>query len=66
MEHLKDVSFWVRLLDLHKQNIRLGWKDLPVTNTVVYYEHSKIMDAKSFITLTPGPIVIKLFMFVIS
>ncbi len=36
-------------------NIRLGWKSLPGTNTLAYYENSKITDGKSFITLTPGP-----------
>jgi hypothetical protein len=27
-------------------NIRLGWKDLPCTNTVTYYENSLIADKK--------------------
>ncbi len=29
-------------------NIRLGWKRLPVTKTLAYYEHSSITDAKKF------------------
>jgi hypothetical protein len=42
-------------------NIRLGWKCLPGTNTLAYYEHSEIMDVKSFITLCPGHISFKTF-----
>jgi len=42
-------------------NIRLGWKGLPGTNTLAFYEHSSIAEANSFITLRPGPNVIKLF-----
>jgi hypothetical protein len=38
-------------------NIRLGWKGVEVTNTVAYYEHFKITDAVSFITL--GPMFVK-------
>ncbi len=34
-------------------NIRLGWRGLPGTNTLVYYEHSSITTAKSFITSGP-------------
>jgi len=39
-------------------NIRLG---LPGTNTLAFYEHSSIAEANSFITLRPGPNIIKLF-----
>jgi hypothetical protein len=35
-------------------NNRLGWKSLPVTYTLTYYEKSKVTAAKSFITLGPG------------
>jgi len=42
-------------------NIRLGWKGLPGTNTLAFYEHSSIAEANSFITLRPGPNIIKLF-----
>jgi hypothetical protein len=35
-------------------NIRLGWKGLPGTNTLAYYEHSQLTDVKRFITLDPG------------
>jgi hypothetical protein len=40
------------LLDL-PTNIRLGWKSVPGTDTLAYYEDSKITAVKSFITLTP-------------
>ena len=39
---------------LHSTNIRLGWKSLPGTNTLAYYENSLIADVKSFIRLGPG------------
>ena len=35
-------------------NIILGWKGLPWTNTLAYYKHWYIMDAKSFIRFAPG------------
>ncbi len=35
---------------------RLGWKGLPETNALAYYEKSSITDVKSFITLTPGSV----------
>jgi hypothetical protein len=35
-------------------NIRMGWKGLPGTNTLAYYEHSEIAGMKGFITLGPG------------
>jgi hypothetical protein len=35
--------------------VRLGWKSLPGTNALAYYENSYITDKKSFITLAPGP-----------
>jgi hypothetical protein len=35
-------------------NIKLGCKDLSVTNTLGFYEHLLIMVVKSFITLGPG------------
>jgi len=34
--------------------IKPGWKDLPGTNTLAYYEHLYNMDVKSFILLGPG------------
>jgi hypothetical protein len=43
------------------ENIRLGWKSLPGTNALAYYEHLKITAVKSFITLAPGVNVIKRF-----
>ncbi len=35
-------------------NIRLGWKNLPETNTLAYYENLSITAAKSFIVQGPG------------
>ncbi len=34
-------------------NIKLDLKGLPWTNTLAYYDHSYLMDIKSFITLDP-------------
>jgi hypothetical protein len=42
-----------RLLAL-PTNIKSGWKGLPDTNALAYYENSKITPVKSFITLVPG------------
>ncbi len=42
-------------------NIILGWKGLPGTNALAYYEKAQLTAVKSFITLAPGPNVIKLF-----
>jgi hypothetical protein len=33
------------------ENIRLGWKGLPGTNALAYYEKLSLMAVKSFITL---------------
>ncbi len=41
-------------------NIRIGWKGLPRTNTLAYYEHSLIACVKSFITMGPGDNGIKI------
>ncbi len=35
-------------------NLRLGWKGLPRTNTLAYYESLKITTVKSFIVQGPG------------
>ncbi len=35
-------------------NIRLGWKDLPGTNTLAYYENLKITAVKSLIVQALG------------
>jgi hypothetical protein len=48
---LRGALLQVRLLAL-PTNIKLGWKCLPVTNTLAYYENSKVTAVKSFITLT--------------
>jgi hypothetical protein len=42
-------------------DIRLGWKGLPGTYTLAYYENPKITAVKSFIVQARGPNVIKLF-----
>jgi hypothetical protein len=46
-------------------NIRLGWKSQPVTNSLAYYEHSKISTVKDFIITDPGVDVTKPFLFLI-
>jgi hypothetical protein len=52
VEHLKGASI-IYALAL-SANIRHGWKNLPGTNTLAYYENPQI-------TLVPGDNVIKLF-----
>ncbi len=42
-----------RLLALPTK-IRLRWQGLPETNALAYYENSKLMAVKSFITLMTG------------
>jgi hypothetical protein len=44
--------------------IRLGWKGLSVANAPAYYKQND--EERSFISLTPGANVIKLFMPVVS
>jgi hypothetical protein len=49
MDHLKGASLaWALALPA---NNRLGWKGLPRTNTLVYYEKLQITAVKSFIGL---------------
>ncbi len=51
VEHLEDASLgWAPALPAI---IRLGWKGLPETNTLAYYESSQITDRKGFKILTP-------------
>ncbi len=45
-------------------NIRQSWKGLTGTNTMAYYKCSEITAVKSFIVMTPGVNVIKLFSFI--
>jgi hypothetical protein len=52
MEHLKCVSFRKALV--LPVNFRLGWKDLPGTNTLAYSKISLITAVNFFITLGPG------------
>ncbi len=42
------------------------WKGFPTTNTLAYQASSSAMKEKSFITLTPGVNVIKLFFFFVA
>jgi hypothetical protein len=52
-----------RLLSL-PTNIRIDWEDLPGTNAIPYLASSPVIKTK-FLTLTPGPNVIKLSVAVI-
>ncbi len=54
MLHLGRVMVSLALL----ASVRLGWKGLPGTNTLAYYEHYWI---KSLTTLIHGPNVQKFF-----
>ncbi len=49
MEHLQGPSLRQALALF--AIIRLGWKGMPGTNTIAYYESLQITDRKSFITL---------------
>jgi hypothetical protein len=49
-----------RLLAL-PTNIRLYWINLPRTNNLAYYPNAKITAVESFMTLGPGPNILKLF-----
>ncbi len=51
MVHLKGASLTLALA--LPANIQLGWKGLPGTNALAYYEKSELMSVKSFITLSP-------------
>jgi hypothetical protein len=63
MKNLSGALLYGRLGALPIDN-RLGWKGLPGTNTLAYYENSKIMAVKSFITLAPGVNVIRALNFI--
>ncbi len=47
-------------------NCILGWKGLPGTNTLAYYENSLITVIKSYILLGPGVNLTILFYFVLD
>jgi hypothetical protein len=51
VEQLKGVSLGKTLA--LPANIRLGWKGLPRTNTLAYYENLQITPVKSFIVQAP-------------
>ncbi len=59
LEHLKGAS--LGYATAFPTNITLGWKGLPATNSLAYYENLEIMAVKSFIAQAPGANVIKLF-----
>jgi hypothetical protein len=48
------MYFYLGKLLAFLTNIGQGWKGLPGTNTLAYYEYSQNTDIKSFITLCPG------------
>ncbi len=48
VKHLSDAP-----LQALPANIKLGWKGLPGTNTLAYYESSQITDVKSFYNIRP-------------
>jgi hypothetical protein len=51
-KHLKSASLgWTPAFPA---NIRLGWKGLPGTNALAYYESLKITAVKSFLGLSPA------------
>jgi hypothetical protein len=51
-EHLKGASHM--LAPALPINIRLGWRGLPETNALAYYENPYITAVKSFIVQAPG------------
>ncbi len=55
VEHLKGACYLGWHLAL-PANIRPGWKGLPGTNALAYYEKVKLTAVKSFIILTTGSI----------
>ncbi len=64
MEHLSVDFLLFRLLALPAK-VRLDWKGLPGTNTLAYLASMLEMKTKSFMTMTLGPNLIKLFTVVI-
>jgi hypothetical protein len=48
VKHLSSAAVYYRLLVL-QTDIRIGWKGLPRTNTIAYYEYSQITAVKSLI-----------------
>jgi hypothetical protein len=51
VDHLKGASLGPA--QASPANIRLGWRGLPGTNTLAYYENPEIMAVKSFILQAP-------------
>ncbi len=50
MKHLSGAQLYGRLLAL-PTNIRLGWKGLPGTNALAYYEKAQLTAIKCITTL---------------
>jgi len=51
---LSDVPLYSRLLAL-PTNIRLGWRGLPGTNALAYYEKAILTAVKTFYNIGPIP-----------
>ncbi len=64
LEHISDASFLGKLLVL-PANVRLDWKVIASSSTLAYLAWLLLTKEKSFITLTPGANVMKLFMSII-
>jgi len=56
LEHLSGASLWEAPALF--SNIKLGWKVLAGTNDLAYYEKALLNAVKSFVTLTPGCLII--------
>jgi hypothetical protein len=52
MEHPKGAHY-SGILQPYPQTVDLGWKGLPETNTLAYYEHSLMTEF--FYDIGPGP-----------
>ena len=57
VENMKGVSLGKALA--LPANIRLGWKGLPGTNTLAYYQKAYLTAVKSFITSATGPYLLQ-------
>ncbi len=62
LEHLSDASFLGKLL-VFTPNVRLDWKVIASYKHSSLFGHNVSEEEKSFITLTPGVILINPFFF---
>ncbi len=60
VKHISGTPLKGKLLAL-PTNIRLGWKSLPGTNTLAYYENPQITAILGFIVQAPGQIWLSLW-----